>query len=283
MDDMSLPTELWTIVAQYCDYDSITQLVFMSKEIQSAIIHYFRDPNVFRPTYDDMFRTATVTTDTCTYRRAYATPQKAVHYVDTLYILLKLFRQYGYQFPISDPSSLFLWAAEFGFQCFEKTSTMVSILLYLLDDNRVDPSSGDNLALSVIVRIEDEHLTKRVLSDKRVNLHVRDNDVIKTAIETHQQNIFEFLLSRVNVNNLLHFTIRKGTVEMVTMLLADDRVDLYHPAMSAAIVEVARTGHGKMLRVLLADDRITIPQNAALMARVNGWEHIAELLENHVN
>jgi len=135
----------------------------------------------------------------------------------------------------------------------------------LLHDSRVDPTLRNNYALRHAAKYGYLPIVKLLLADSRVDPTALDNMAIKDAAYEGMVAIVKLLYNDKRVNKsfdiskdsnyVFNMMCREGDLDMVELLLLDDRLD---PTMNNnyALRLAAEGGFYQIIEVLLADSRI---------------------------
>jgi hypothetical protein len=107
----------------------------------------------------------------------------------------------------------------------------IAVVEQVLQDDRADPSRGDNHCIRVAAQHGHVAIVERLLQDKRVDPSAGDNYAVRIAAYFGELAIVKLLLrdARVdpssNNNEAIEAALLNGNWDVVALLLEDDRVD----------------------------------------------------------
>jgi phosphopantetheinyl transferase (holo-ACP synthase) len=102
----------------------------------------------------------------------------------------------------------------------------------MLEDDLVDPSANDNLAIGRAAYFGHLAVVERLLKDDRVDPSAKDNEAIGAAAVNGHLAVVERLLEDDRVdpsadnNYAVHWAAKEGHIKVVELLLEDERVDV---------------------------------------------------------
>lgn len=146
----------------------------------------------------------------------------------------------------------------------------------LLDDPRVNPANMNNEAIYDSIEAENYEIVARLLGDSRVD--PRDDNNILTAVETGNMPILELLLAdnRIDPTILNNYPVRiasmYGNIDAMDRLLRDPRLhrdsDKRYLYLDDALARAAGNGHLNIVNRLLEEPNIN-PSNWGNLALKN--------------
>jgi len=165
----------------------------------------------------------------------------------------------------------------------ENAKINTEIVRMLLDDDRIDPSINNDIAIRFASLRGRAGAVRMLLKDGRVDPSSTDNNAIRAASGYGHIEVVHALLEdgRANPSALNNEAIRdaseNGYVKVVQLLLEDDRVDPSDHE-NLAIVWACAEGHIEVVRMLLADSRVVQAGLARAIARMKNNTEIYDLL-----
>ena len=162
----------------------------------------------------------------------------------------------------------------------------LEIIKLLMQDERVDPSSDDNWAITYASQNGHLEIVKILMQDKRVDPSANNNWPITYASQNGRLEIVKILMQDKRVdpsaeNNLaIKRASLKGHLEIVTILMQDKRVD---PSAenNQAIKWASCNGHLEIVKILMQDKRVdpSAEDNLAIRyASQNGYLETVKIL-----
>ncbi|KAJ1537132.1 hypothetical protein HK096_003601 [Nowakowskiella sp. JEL0078] len=167
----------------------------------------------------------------------------------------------------------------------------IDIVSLLLRDERVDPAARFShgyvsAGMYPIVFASDrgcDHILKMLLADRRIDPSVENNFVLIFAIENRQFDVMTILLADNRIyltDDLIPLAAKSGSVDVVKILLEDDRLKSSSIDFNFAIRQATKYGHVDIVKVLLKDQRFFPGPDETLlkMAIKNKQVEIAKLI-----
>ncbi|PRP76417.1 ankyrin repeat domain-containing protein 44 [Planoprotostelium fungivorum] len=153
-------------------------------------------------------------------------------------------------------------------------------VLHLLDDPRLQPSINDNYALVTCVMTSKLSTLELLLRDSRIELPER---MLEWVLTSRDARVLELFLKdgrmQLHPGALMKCAL-EGLVEMLKLLLADDRIDVSYNRYTAFLRSI-RGGQVEVVRAFLSCSRLdpsALKNSAIGLAAASGHTDIVRML-----